>query len=112
MKTTAVLEGARELIADASRWTTGAFAKDGQGRSVPADSPAATCWCAAGAIRRVAGLQWQASEKALISFQEASYELFQLRSVTGVNDGIGHHAVLRTFDLAIQAERRSEEVPT
>lgn len=52
---TRVLRAAADLIESEGAWTTGAWARDADGVSVFPDEPSAVCWCAEGAIARVAG---------------------------------------------------------
>lgn len=52
-----VLERAADLIDEPGRWTRGHIARNSAGEGVPADHPAAVCWCAVGALERVSGEQ-------------------------------------------------------
>ena len=45
-----VLRRARLRLTVPGQWTKGALARDASARIVPDRSPAATCWCAAGAV--------------------------------------------------------------
>lgn len=47
-----VLDSAIELIADPSRWTQKAHARDEQGRNVKPRDPRAVCWCGIGALAK------------------------------------------------------------
>jgi hypothetical protein len=49
-----ILQEARDLIADQSRWARGALAQDKDGNSVEPWSPTAVRWCALGAAKRIA----------------------------------------------------------
>jgi hypothetical protein len=50
------LSAALALIADPARWTTGASARDDEGKSLPDGAhPAAVCWDYLGAIEHVMG---------------------------------------------------------
>lgn len=104
-----VLREARELISDPKRWTTGFFAKDADGRDVWWDYSGAVCWCAIGALNKVAGAPepHTAARKAL---RIGSERAFGETDPTLVNDGLGHVAVLRMFDAAIAfAEKEAEQ---
>ena len=46
------IEEAIELISEPENWTEGAMARDEDGDEVRPNSYCATCWCAAGALRR------------------------------------------------------------
>lgn len=50
-----ILRKAADLIEPDRAWTTGAWARDANGVSVFPNEPSAVCWCAEGAIARVAG---------------------------------------------------------
>lgn len=99
-----VLVAARELISVPERWTRGSYARDIDGRQRGAKSDYATCWCASGAIERVAGdatffgLQDKAW-KALASLSGGSVATFNDDQRTT------HADVLELFDRAIADER-------
>ena len=46
------LDRAAALLDTPGRWTQSVNARNGAGRKVPPDSPAAVCWCIQGAIAR------------------------------------------------------------
>lgn len=50
-----VLERAADLIEPEGAWTQGWFARDKEGEEVNITSPRAVCFCALGAIGRIAG---------------------------------------------------------
>jgi hypothetical protein len=102
MTTAEVLQKARDLIADESRWTHGYYARDEQGFDVEPNEPSATCWCALGAVYHVLdttedeALDGPAAIKALYLDERVPVE---------INDVDGHEAVLALYDRAIAAER-------
>ena len=52
-----VLDAAADLIEPEGAWTQRAWARGKTGRSVEPTGKAATCWCMAGAVRKVVGPQ-------------------------------------------------------
>lgn len=101
MTTAEVLQKARDLIADESRWTHGYYAKDAQGYDVEPNEPSACCWCALGAVLHVEDLH---SEEEAGSDAASALERTALASgvaVPYINDIRGHDAVLALFDEAI-----------
>lgn len=108
MTTLEILKAARELLSDEKRWTQHAFAKEADGKSCDYDSPAAVCWCAAGAIGKVYGgdtLTDRAMEaQALLAGSDVLHELGEESSVTNLNDSGTHAEVLALFDRAIEKE--------
>ena len=100
MTTAEVLQKARDLIADESRWTHGWFARDEDGYEVQPNEPSACKWCALGAVYHVLD-----SEEAPIDDEpEAVRALYRGVIPVEVNDIAGHAAVLALFDEAIAAE--------
>ena len=104
MTTAEVLQKARDLIADESRWTHGYYAKDESGHDVEPNEPSACRWCALGAVYHVLDL----SEQETLSDPEAVRALDDAAGYYGstvdVNDYEGHDAVLALYDRAIAAE--------
>ncbi|MGX7706345.1 DUF6197 family protein [Methylobacterium sp. Gmos1] len=110
MSAVEILREARALIADKSRWTQKAFARDNAGRYTDENSNEAICFCAAGAVLRAASRGPSSYENdAFEVLSAASYDLFREDSVLVVNDGLpdrdaseAHDDVLKVFDLAIR----------
>lgn len=50
-----ILRGARELLSDPKKWTKGKLAKNELGLEVNTQDEAAVCYCAMGAIDKLAG---------------------------------------------------------
>lgn len=93
--------GARELISDQKRWTTGAYARNCQGESVDELDTSAVCFCAMGAIRKTAGLDPKRTDAA-------DQLIFLFRGIKSkplyvVNDQHGLEAVLKLFDTWLAA---------
>lgn len=95
-----VLKSARELISDEKNWTQGDYALDDKGEIAGATSNAAVCFCAVGAIIRVApdGIARRNADNEL-SF--TCKERFGQCAV-GVNDNYDHPTVLSMFDKTIE----------
>ncbi len=92
------LTQARELIADRSRWTAGSFARTSDG--TPSTSAEGTCWCARGALRKVAGFEHERQLTDILNLA-AVQALNERRGIVYVNDRLGHEAVLKVYDYAI-----------
>jgi hypothetical protein len=91
------LKAARQLISDPAKWTQGAQSRDKLGHPYAFDTDKAVCWCALGAIERVAGRY--SSERF-----EASTKLRSISPkglVIDFNDTHTHAEVLALFDAAI-----------
>jgi len=103
MTTVEILEAARDLIANPARWTQGDFARDEGGVGVNADNGDAVCWCAVGGVRKVAESIGELYEPNIL-LDRASGELYpeSESNVVWVNDRLGHDAVLRVYDRAIE----------
>lgn len=54
MNTREILVAARELISVPERWTQGSLAESRLGRPIGPSTPGAVCWCALGAVQKVA----------------------------------------------------------
>jgi len=108
MKTSELLRAAQELIRDKSKWTRGAYGRDAAGESVDdVDSiTAAESFCALGAVHFVSGDEvdegpwFEALRRAAIIAGESS--------VVSVNDVLGHDAVMKMFDRAIEIAEAEE----
>ena len=85
------------------------MARNARGFSVPTLWPSATCWCAWGALALNAkNVAWSIESAAEVYLNAAANELYGARTVAIVNDGLGHAAVLRMYDRAIElAEAQS-----
>lgn len=91
------LKAARELISVPERWTQGVYARGPDGRPVHPDDPEATCFCALGAVLRVGGkCRWDKFVNPLYIETECTQH-----TVAGVNDDLGHPAVMALFDRVI-----------
>ena len=102
---TEVLMEARYLISSPERWTQGANARNARGRRTHWGSPEAVCWCANGAIAKVAATAAEPRigfdflvERARVRLDRAvdhPYGAFTF------NDSHTHEEVLGMFDRAI-----------
>lgn len=114
---------------DPRRWSRGAYARDAKGNPVNVQSPEAVCWCAAGSLECEAGRStpsWEPPEKGQLppksnKLYHAAHALLEqagavvvreahthatedqkkTASITVVNDGSGHAAVMKMYNKAI-----------
>lgn len=106
METIEILEKARELISDESRWTQGCPARNTEGRYTPIGSPDAVCFCSIGAICKVMFI-----DEMKVTGQKATEILRKALpqgwggSITAFNDTKKHSAIVQLFDRAIDAAR-------
>lgn len=128
---TQLLIKSRQRIVDPRRWSRGAYARDAQGRPVNVQDPAAVCWCAAGSLEFEAGRatpSWEPPppgskppKKEPDKLYHAAHSLLEqagavvvrevhthateeqkkTASITAVNDGSGHAAVMKMYNKAI-----------
>ncbi len=105
MSAVEVLRQARELIADKSRWTQNAAARDASGIYTSPRNESAVCWCAQGAILNKC--DWDSRFQPIDLLDNACIALFDGLAVE-VNDGLkvrgdaaSHAAILSAFDRAI-----------
>lgn len=94
------LIAARELISDPKRWTCEQYARDKTGYPVNGNDDHAVCWCADGALGKVMNLP-DGRYQPFQLLDSACRSLFQT-SIHNTNDNLGHEAILKAFDLAIQ----------
>ena len=98
-----ILTAARAMLAERVRWTQGEMARDAYGSPIDAEADGAVCFCAWGAFTR-ASLGWEdtpAERQADNAMYAAAVALFQYYP-SQVNDQLGHAAVLRMYDRAIE----------
>ncbi|MPZ13966.1 MAG: hypothetical protein GEU73_06015 [Chloroflexi bacterium] len=100
MSTAEEIARVRRRITKLSRWTQGASARTAGGAPVEPDAFVAVRWCVEGARRRE-----RMTDDVYWHIERVSAELFGC-SPLGVNDELGHAAVLRVLD---EAERRAKE---
>jgi hypothetical protein len=80
-----ILKEARELLAEPGKWTQLTSARDEYGNEVGSSSGAAVCWCASGAITKVAAgseaadeartLLWSAMGGSIVGFNDAQSDV-------------------------------------
>jgi len=99
-----ILIAVRELIADESRWTQEAAARDAKGWVVHPRAEEACRWCVYGALLRISrsygnsmGPAWELLDDVA---REAGYS-----SPVRLNDECGHAAILMALDRAIERAR-------
>lgn len=103
-----VLREARELISDPKRWTQGAFARNASGCKTGILHADATCWCTAGALLKVSEGFKDEVGQANDFLDVAACQISSL-GLVGVNDELGHSAVLRMFDAAIASAEKEAQ---
>ena len=84
----------RELLADESRWTKGAYARRENGNQIDSQDP--NGWCAAGAAIKVCGVS-----PLLLAIYEA-FRAGDPAPVVVINDRSTHAEVLARLDAAIE----------
>lgn len=107
----AKLQEAKALISDVSRWTQGRNAVDDTGYSVDPTHTSACKWCSRGALMKVFGVSedWHATPMEVRSaytvvrttLDQCAGNKHSDRSMIGVNDAVGHAAVMEMFDCGI-----------
>jgi hypothetical protein len=92
-----VLQGAIDLISDPNKWCSLAGARDVEGEPVDVHDKNAVCWCAIGAINKVAGRN--------IGLVADTADLFYAanngRHITDINDFDGRQAVIDAMKHAL-----------
>lgn len=100
-----MLVEARKLISNKENWTQGAYAQDSKGRPVTGRSPYATCFCAFGAIDKIAEMAFNPVKS--IRSQLEYLDLFtEDIGVIKYNDSHTHEEVLSLFDKAIEQVKK------
>lgn len=92
-----------ELFQDPNKWTSAAYARDEQGESCAILAPEAICWCWAGAIYKVQGIEaplmgYEGLHNAFAhgdAYARAVDPMAVLRSITALNDKGGYDAVMK-----------------
>lgn len=106
------LRRARALIADSSHWCQGVYAFGKSGRRVAPRSRCAVRWCAIGAVVHATDGDIHAEYGARDALTEAADRLYpSAHGLADVNDALGHTAVLRCFQFAIQQREEEEATP-
>lgn len=109
MSGAAILVGAKTLIRDPQFHTRQAFARSRNWVPVVSASPLACSWCALGALTVAEqGESIRDLSAAREALNEAAFRLGK-NSPSIVNDELGHAAVMKMFDEAIEIAREAEE---
>lgn len=106
MKTTVqILEEARELLSDESRWTQGVIARKANGRPTILEDNEAVCFCSLGAIGKQSDRYSSLEVQAVRTLQKAVGT-----GVSCFNDAPErkHSEVLEAFDKAIELAKAQE----
>ena len=98
-----IVEQARALVADESRWCRGEIARDAKGRGVCPMSDSATKRCGLGALIMAAYQITNDRRQAHDLAMKAMRPLHGSATLVNVNDVMGHAAMLALFDEVIAA---------
>jgi hypothetical protein len=102
-----LLRKAKSLISSPERWCQGAHSLRADGTHCPGDDPNAVAWCAGGAVWRIDRDNPSVRDAALRTLTIAARETFG-EDHLAVNDRLGHTAVMRMLDVAIQLAEQKE----
>lgn len=103
MTTLEVLKNARDLISDPNRWCQQYHARKADGCPTSICSPEACRRCARGAVLKAGRFDLKTTDYAMNRLYRAGHELFDSEiSIAEINDEMGHEAILKCFDRAIQ----------
>lgn len=111
-----VLKEARTIISQKGAWTRGEYARDKDGFAVDVNSPAATCFCALGALNRAAynqntGVNLFIAKSQLARCIDADYDegFGVVSTIIHYNDAFSRtqDEVVKAFDCAIDAMEKS-----
>jgi hypothetical protein len=92
----------KELIKDPAHWCQDALAVNHIGVPVSPTSPRAYCWCFRGAMYKVLGVTEPPNNCPLEDvLYNTSNDLYPGQGMIGVNDDIGHEAVMKVLDDAL-----------
>lgn len=115
MKLSEFLTLAKAKIEDENNWTTGAYARDKEGRAVPSFSEAACKFCSFGAVRSMDKLEnvKQLSNDAKVILDGVANELLAdsptWAGTIDFNDSHTHKEVMNFWDKAIQKATEKEQ---
>lgn len=97
----AIIKKAKQRIYLKKHWTQGVLARDKSGMRVSASDPAATCWCALGALIKEAK-----TTQNFEAVKQTLYDEAELRVITKINDRKtpdAHRNIIRIFNKAIKS---------
>lgn len=98
-----ILTEAQERIRDPQQWAQGHYAYTKTGRACDYAAKGAVCWCAMGTLYKS-----RATKRVHTCIQEAADGMFS-RAVIGINDILGHDAVMRMFDRARELAKEASD---
>lgn len=102
------IKAARALITTPENWTTGVFARNAALDEVDPTDETATCFCALGALAKVANDNHLNSHRIIQKMY--AYTDTYGKSIASFNDVFGHAEVLRMFD-AVTTELENADAP-
>ncbi len=93
-----------QILSSSEKWTRGALARDKHGQAVAIIDPAATCFCASGAIIKAYGHGTTRCHDAFSDVGEYIHLKTQFSGIPGWNDHTGQrweevHAVLKKLNV-------------
>lgn len=131
---TQLLIRARQRIVNPVNWSRGAYARDANNDPVDVLATTAVCWCASGALERECGVScptWRSKDDPIVEVKPVPLHHNQLAraalgraaariegvvrmegaiySITAINDGLGHEATIKMYNLAISATAKKGE---
>lgn len=105
------LQKSRSRIADPANWVVGMIACDERGQLISATSTNAQRWCAIGAVMATTGesdtilnelgMSCRRALSAEIKNLPKKWLLYSTPTVAGINDTMGHEAILELYDRTI-----------
>jgi hypothetical protein len=96
------LETIRDLLADKSHWTQGAYARRESGENCRGYDTLACCWCLTGAIQKIDSTNGYALKARVANaLQNSAWALYHTDPVT-VNDHLGYKPVMKVINHAIE----------
>jgi hypothetical protein len=111
------LIAARALIETPDTWTTGYYATDANQRPIHPGNASACRFCAFGAAKRVTNCRVLVPATARYDRVRAALNISAITlfgenmGIYKVNETLGHAAVLRVYDAAIERSRNTGDQP-
>jgi hypothetical protein len=116
-KQSEILVGVKELLSDPKRWTQGVIARKSNNQITYPSDPEATCFCLAGALKKVIGAIRITLTDVLLGLRHAIPESSSLviistliEGIAKLNDSSTHEEIMKllhdalNFQLEIEAE--------
>jgi hypothetical protein len=104
--TVEVLIAAKTLIEDPERWTQHEYALRADGSGTFSLDVDARQWCATGALQRVQDSQIASETTEAFIILESAARTLDIDGIVGVNDDLGHAAVMQMYNKAIEIAQK------